>query len=123
MNSPNFLILYVDSPAKSVAFYERLLGRKPAEASANFAMFALDGGLMLGLWARSDVQPRAHVSGGGHEICFPAKDKSGVDDLHARWRELGLSIAQAPVEMDFGYTFTALDPDGHRLRVFVPRPD
>jgi len=22
--------------------------------------------------------------------------------------------------MDFGYTFVALDPDGHRLRVLVP---
>jgi hypothetical protein len=24
------------------------------------------------------------------------------------------------VQMDFGYTFVAADPDGHRLRVFVP---
>jgi hypothetical protein len=22
--------------------------------------------------------------------------------------------------MDFGYTFVALDPDGHRLRVYAP---
>jgi len=22
--------------------------------------------------------------------------------------------------MDFGFTFVALDPDGHRLRVFAP---
>jgi hypothetical protein len=25
-----------------------------------------------------------------------------------------------PVQMDFGTTFVATDPDGHRLRVFVP---
>ena len=25
--------------------------------------------------------------------------------------------------MDFGRTFVALDPDGHRLRVFAPAPD
>jgi hypothetical protein len=24
------------------------------------------------------------------------------------------------VQMDFGVTFVATDPDGHRLRVFVP---
>ena len=24
--------------------------------------------------------------------------------------------------MDFGRTFVALDPDGHRLRVFAPAP-
>ena len=26
----------------------------------------------------------------------------------------------APTAMDFGFTFVALDPDGHRLRVFAP---
>jgi hypothetical protein len=31
----------------------------------------------------------------------------------------GLPIAQAPTAMDFGPTFVALDPDGHRLRVFA----
>jgi hypothetical protein len=25
-----------------------------------------------------------------------------------------------PTKMDFGTTFVALDPDGHRLRVFAP---
>jgi hypothetical protein len=29
-------------------------------------------------------------------------------------------ILQPPTEMDFGRTFTAADPDGHRLRVFKP---
>jgi len=28
-----------------------------------------------------------------------------------------LPVAQAPVELDFGYTFVVLDPDQHRLRV------
>jgi hypothetical protein len=27
---------------------------------------------------------------------------------------------QSPIAMDFGFTFTAVDPDGHRLRVFAP---
>ncbi len=31
-----------------------------------------------------------------------------------------LPIAQPPTAMDFGLTFVALDPDGHRLRVFAP---
>ena len=31
-----------------------------------------------------------------------------------------LAIAQAPATLDFGHTFVALDPDGHRLRVFAP---
>ena len=35
------------------------------------------------------------------------------------WAKLGLKILQEPTKMDFGYTFTAADPDGHRLRVFA----
>jgi predicted enzyme related to lactoylglutathione lyase len=38
----------------------------------------------------------------------------------ARWQALGARIAQAPTRMDFGFTAAALDPDGHRLRVFAP---
>jgi len=34
------------------------------------------------------------------------------------WGDKGLRVMQAPVQMDFGFTFVALDPDGHRLRVF-----
>lgn len=28
-----------------------------------------------------------------------------------------------PVELDFGYTFAAMDPDGHRLRVCYLNPE
>jgi hypothetical protein len=28
-------------------------------------------------------------------------------------------VTQAPVEMDFGYTFVMPDPDQHRLRVYA----
>ena len=45
---------------------------------------------------------------------------TAVRACHARWQGLGVPVIQAPTEMDFGLTFTALDPDGHRLRVFAP---
>ncbi|HVW91717.1 MAG TPA: drug:proton antiporter, partial [Devosia sp.] len=35
------------------------------------------------------------------------------------WKGLDLVMLQEPTEMDFGFTFTAADPDGHRLRVFA----
>ena len=119
MQSPNFFILYVDSPARSAAFYQELLGRAPVESSPTFALFALDAGVMLGLWSRHTVEPAAQVTGGGHEICFPVEGKDRVDALYAELKERGLAIAQAPVDLDFGYTFVALDPDQHRLRVFA----
>jgi predicted enzyme related to lactoylglutathione lyase len=43
-----------------------------------------------------------------------------VEALHADWQGLGVPIAQPPATLDFGRSFVALDPDGHRLRVFKP---
>ncbi len=120
MPTPNFLILYVDNPLVSADFYAHLLGVKPIDAAATFALFALDNGNKLGLWAKTDVEPAASQKGGGAEIGFPVADNAQVDALHAAWRARGLPIVQAPVQMDFGYTFVALDPDQHRLRVFAP---
>lgn len=119
MPSPNCFILYVSSPAESAALYTRLFDRPPVEQSPNFAMFALDGGVMLGLWARHDVQPPATPAGGA-EIGLQVADAQAVRAVHDAWRSHGLPMAQAPTPMDFGFTFVAVDPDGHRLRVFAP---
>ena len=119
MKALNFILLYVENPATSVEFYSVLLGRKAIESSANFAMFALDNGIMLGLWRRGDVSPEATAPAGAAELAFTLDGKETVDALCAEWRKLDVPIAQAPTAMDFGYTFVALDPDGHRLRAFA----
>ncbi len=119
MVEPNFVILYVESARESTAFYAELLGKGPVESSDNFAMFALSSGVMLGLWARRDVTPAASAAGGG-ELAISVADRAAVRALHEEWRRRTLRIAQEPTEMEFGFTFTALDPDGHRLRVFAP---
>jgi catechol 2,3-dioxygenase-like lactoylglutathione lyase family enzyme len=120
MTDPNFILLYVDSPSASAAFYAGLLGREPVEASPTFAMFALKSGVMLGLWSRHQVEPAATAAGGGAEIAFTVADKAAVAALHDDWKGRGLAVLQAPVDLDFGHTFVAADPDGHRLRVFAP---
>ena len=121
MHDPNFVILYVADPVVSAAFYTTLLGHPPIEASPTFAMFRLDGGTMLGLWSRASVEPRPEGAPGGSEIAIALAADADVDRLHAAWAGRGLTIAQAPTAMDFGRTFVALDPDGHRVRVFAPR--
>jgi catechol 2,3-dioxygenase-like lactoylglutathione lyase family enzyme len=120
MSHPNFLLLYVDSPTASAAFYADLLGAQPVEASPTFAMFALEHGMMLGLWARDTVIPKATAGAEGGELAFAVEGDAIVDGRHAEWIAKGIVIAQAPTRMDFGYTFVGLDPDGHRLRVFAP---
>ncbi|RWB74109.1 MAG: drug:proton antiporter [Mesorhizobium sp.] len=120
MTAPNFVILYVDSPEKSGAFYASLLGREPVEFSPTFAMFVLDTGFKLGLWSRHTVEPAAAAAGGGGELVLAVENAAAVDATYADWTGRGLKMLQAPTNLDFGRTFVALDPDDHRLRVYWP---
>ncbi|WP_133127067.1 VOC family protein [Legionella nagasakiensis] len=115
---PNTIILYVDSPAISAAFYANLLDQQPSESSPTFALFVLGNGIKLGLWSKHTVEPMADMTGGGGELAFSVDHTSVVDELYTRWKHKKLTITQSPTKMDFGYTFVALDPDGHRLRVY-----
>lgn len=118
--APSMLIFYVDDVARSIEFYTPLLGRKPVEASSGFALFALDNGLKLAFWKRANVQPHVTATGGGMEIDIALDSREAVDKLEGDWRKQNIVIAQSAVQLEFGYTFVALDPDGHRLRVFFP---
>ncbi len=120
MLDASFILLYVDSPTASARFYAALLGAEPLESSPTFAMFALPSGVILGLWSRHTVAPAAAAAGGGAEIATAVADAAAVDAAHADWAGRGLTILQPPTDLDFGRTFVALDPDGHRLRVFAP---
>ncbi|MES5097415.1 VOC family protein [Agrobacterium sp. BA1120] len=119
MTHPNFTILFVENPVKSTEFYKDLFGMAPVEASETFALFILQGGLKFGLWSRHTAEPAVTVTGGGMEVVFQVGADSDVDARHREWKAKGLTILQEPTAMDFGYTFTAADPDGHRLRVYA----
>jgi catechol 2,3-dioxygenase-like lactoylglutathione lyase family enzyme len=117
--TPDFMLLYVNDPAASARFYGDLLGSEPLESSPGFAMFALRPGMMLGLWKKDEVAPAANRPG-GFEMGLPVDSDAEVDRLAGDWAARGVTIAQPPENMEFGRTFTALDPDGHRLRVYTP---
>jgi len=119
MLTPTYTILYVADPHASARLYGKLLDAQHVESSPTFVLFPLENGRMLGLWAKSDTVPAADFHGSGSELAFRVPDDAQVDALHGKWREAGLRILQAPAKVDFGYTFTAADPDGHRLRVFA----
>ena len=119
--NPDMNILYVEDASRSAAFYAELLQRQPVEASPNFAMFVLGSGLKLGLWGRPTVVPAAQASTAQRsEMAIAVADDATVDACHRQFVERRIPIAQAPEQLDFGYTFVGLDPDGHRLRVFCP---
>jgi predicted enzyme related to lactoylglutathione lyase len=42
-----------------------------------------------------------------------------VDSMYVDWKAKGASILMLPTDLDFGRSFVAADPDGHRLRVYT----
>jgi catechol 2,3-dioxygenase-like lactoylglutathione lyase family enzyme len=122
MGSIDFLILYVHDVAASVRFWTEVLGAPPVEASPGFAMFVRPDGAKLGLWLAPAVQPAATASAGASEVCFAVGSNDAVDAAWADARARGRAVLQDPTAMDFGYTFTFADPDGHRVRVMAPNP-
>jgi predicted lactoylglutathione lyase len=126
MFTADMTILYVPNVVKSTDFYASLFDIKPINVTPTFAMFVFESGFKLGLWSKYTVQPPVdtqHFSVNG-EITFKVQHKADVDFLYNEWgafREI--AIIQSPAGMDFGYTFTAIDPDGHRLRVMWLQPE
>jgi catechol 2,3-dioxygenase-like lactoylglutathione lyase family enzyme len=118
MRSPDYLLLSVHSPRESAKLYTTILGCSPVEDAESFVLYALPGGLKIGLWAAHEVAPTPRAPG-GVEISFSEKSRENVLATCEAWRALGLRIVQEPCDMDFGFTFVAEDPDGHRLRPFV----
>ncbi|EOL8937496.1 VOC family protein [Cronobacter dublinensis] len=126
MLTADMSILYVHNVLKSVEFYADLLGEQPVEKQPTFALFVLDNGFKLGLWSCYTVEPmvnqRAPVPAG--EIVFKVQAREEVDHFYALWcMERQATVIQSPVELDFGYTFAVVDPDGHRLRVCFLNPE
>ena len=120
MRHPNFVIFYVKDPSASARFYARLLGSQPLEASPTFVMFALESGMMLGLWIRDEVSPAAQSRPGAAELAIAVESRDEVESAWNDWRAGGAEIALEPTELDFGYGFAVRDPDGHIVRVFKP---
>lgn len=114
---PNVVVLYVDDLAITSQFYQDLLGMKPEEASITFHSFTLSNGMNLALKARHSVVPPTEAKSGNGELAFTLDDNKKVDELFSEWQAKGISIIFPPSQVPFGYTFVALDPDGHRLRV------
>lgn len=117
----DFLIFYVSDMDKSLGFYKQLLKKDPLQASPSFTMFGMDSGLTLALWDVKEVEPPLSDLGTGGEIGLNVGSNEALDAVYDEWVRDGLTIAQEPVGMGFGRTFTALDPDGHRLRVYAPK--
>ena len=117
MTTLNYLLLAVANPRKSAELYSKILAAEPVDTSDTFVLFVLPNGLKIGLWLKDEMLPPTGKPD-GIDISFSEPDRAAVNATFAAWKPLGLKVLQEPVDMDFGFTFTVADPDGHRLRVF-----
>lgn len=115
-----FTILYVSNVRQSAQFYADRLGLPILEESPGFAMLALAEGAMLGLWIKNGVEPAPTGGAGANELAVTLADAATLQATFDDWVAAGVPMLNAPQQMDFGLNFTAADPDGHRLRMFVP---
>ena len=116
--TPNSVILYVSDVKASTGFYRKILGSGPVETYPGFSVFSLSDGMTLGLQAADQIEPAAEPYIGGGELSLSNVESADVvDRLYAPWKALGISLVLEPTTLEFGYTFVAADPDGHRLRV------
>ena len=114
---PNSIILYVSDVEVSTTFYREILGHGPIKTYPGFSVFALSDDVTLGLQAADEIEPAAEPYVGGTELSLSNVKHADVDRLHAQWKALGIPMVLEPTVLEFGYTFVATDPDGHRLRV------
>lgn len=120
LSTLDMVLLFVENPVQSAAFYSQIFDQKPIEQSPTFALFALPNNIMLGLWSHKTAEPPVLAKAGASEIAFSQED---VDNTYNKWLKWGIPMAQPPTDMDFGRTFVALDPDGHRIRVYRLREE
>lgn len=119
MFSIDSMVLYVKDINRSKAFYADLFNCTPQELSPTFAALDFAHNITITLKQLADLTPPSQVTGGGTELSILATSRAELNSLYLNWKEKGVEFAQPPTELVFGVNFVALDPDGHRMRVFA----
>lgn len=120
MQATPMFIFYVTDPAASARFYADVLGAPVVYEASNFAILPLGQGARLGLWRTEEVTPRAGFAPGGAELDIALPDAGALVAAEDRLAAQGVTILQPLTTLGFGQAVTVADPDGHRLRLYVP---
>ncbi len=118
-------MLTVSDFERSRAFYARLLpflGLKPVLDGDGF-YYCVGGRTAFGIRpceARFAGERFEQWRPGLHHVCFRARQREDVDELHAFLREMGATIVHPPEEAGWApgyYSVLFEDPDGIRLEL------
>jgi hypothetical protein len=119
MLCPQYALLYVADPVASGQLYSRWLGAPVVESAPTFSLLVLSNGLKLGLWLKSEVDPKAPLAG-SMELAVSLGSKEEVVAIHRSAADFGLRVLEDPADLDFGFATLLADPDGHRWRIYHP---
>jgi catechol 2,3-dioxygenase-like lactoylglutathione lyase family enzyme len=129
INGMAHVILTVRDFAKARAFYAALLpylGMKPVIDSPEY-LYCVGGRTALGIRPASGSHANevfTQERSGLHHLCFRARSREDVDEIHRFLVAHGTKIVHAPEEGFFApgyYSVLFEDPDGIRLEAnFVP---
>ena len=112
-------VLYVENIEISKNFYANAFECEGKVLSPTFASFPLGDGVTIELKQLAQVSPPANMTGGGTELSLMVENSTVLQNLYEQWENKGIKFVQTPAELIFGITFVAIDPDGHRIRVFT----
>ncbi len=132
---PNHLDLTVSDLARSVAFYDLVLGALGYARSGEYAgdvpcWVIADGSgreFSIGLHAARSDRPHDRYATGLHHLAFHTGSRAEVDAFHNLLKRENLRVLDAPAQYDYTPGYYAVffaDPDGIKLElVYEPRFD
>ncbi|EGR3003517.1 glyoxalase [Vibrio parahaemolyticus] len=112
-------VLYVSDIQQSMGFYAKAFDCEPQLLSPTFAALSFAENVKITLKQSNELTPTSEVKGGGTELSMPIPDKETFEKLFANWKEKGIEFEQEIEASVFGFNFVAIDPDGHRIRIFT----
>jgi catechol 2,3-dioxygenase-like lactoylglutathione lyase family enzyme len=129
---PHHLDLTVTDLARSIAFYDLVLGKlgytRTVEYSGEVPCWALETRgpcFSIGLHAARSATEHDRYAAGFHHLALHAENRDAVDAFHAFLLREGIHVLDGPAEYDYTPGYYALfftDPDGLKLElVHEPR--
>jgi hypothetical protein len=117
----SLITLGVSDLGRSRAFYEAL-GWIAAASPAEDVVFFQTGGMVVGLWRRTDLAEDSGVDDeggwGGVTLAHNVRSPAEVDAVIEEAGAAGGTIAREPAETFWGgYSGVFIDPDGHPWEV------
>ncbi len=111
--------------ARSREFYQKLLGFLGLEPviDAEGMFYCIGGRTAFGIRdcdPEHEGKPFVQTHAGLHHVCFRARERADVDELHEFVKELGATIVHPPQEDAWApgyYSVLFEDPDGIRLEM------